>query len=146
ALSPDGKAVAAGCWDLGAGKFTLRLWEAASGKALHECPGHKGKGKGGVFAPDGKTLASCGEDGTIRLWDVRSGKETLRLERKRAVAAVAFSGDGQFLAAGGADGKVCLWRLPAGKLLHEWENSSLGFETVAFSPDGKTVAGSGGGN
>ena len=142
ALSPDGKVVAAQN-----ATGTVGLWARPSGKLLRECRGHKGKINCAAFSPDGKTLASCGEDGTIRFWDVMSGKETLRLNREKAVSTVAFSGDGETLASCGEDGKLCLWRLPEGKLLRELGEGrgGLGFKTVAFSPDGKTVAASGGG-
>jgi WD40 repeat protein len=41
--------------------------------------GHTAEVESIAFAPDGKILASGGKDGTLRLWDLASGKETARL-------------------------------------------------------------------
>ena len=41
--------------------------------------GHSGRVRDAVFAADGKTVASCAADGTVRLWDTATGKESARL-------------------------------------------------------------------
>jgi WD40 repeat protein len=96
------------------------------------------------FAPDGKTLATAGEDGNTRVWEVATGKELLVLPCHEHVHAVAFVADGagkpgRWLATGGDDTLVRLWDLATGKLRVAWAHAEPA-RSLAASADGKYLA------
>lgn len=103
-----------------------------------ELSGHEGAACSVVFAPDGKSLASSSEDGTIRLWN-RQGKllETFK-DLRHWIWSLYFSPDGHYLFSACDDGTARLWDLK-GNILKEFPHSAP-IRDVAFSPDGKLLA------
>ena len=73
--------------------------------------GHEGIVWDVAFHPSGNMLATGGEDGTIRLWDLYGRPIGQPLTGHRAaVRSLTFSPDGQFIVSGSADRTVRLWR------------------------------------
>jgi WD40 repeat protein/serine/threonine protein kinase len=139
-FSPDGARLASAGED-----GTVRLWDVASGRALHTLAGHRGGVSNVVFSPDGTRLASAGSDGAVRLWDAATGQALLTLQGHRGmVSNVDFSPDGKRLASVGyPDGTVRLWDAAGGQALHTLAGHRGAVLGVVFSPDGTRLASAG---
>jgi WD40 repeat protein/serine/threonine protein kinase len=101
---------------------------------------------GVAFRPDGKWLASAGGDGAVKIWNLKTGNVIHKFPAHTdAVLSVAFHREGQHLASLGADRKVKVWDLSATDqpVFKGPSDAIRKFGTaysVAFSPDGRTLA------
>src|SRR5262249_12065142 len=74
--------------------------------------GHNRPVRSVAFTPDGRTLASGGAEGTIKLWDVATGKLRATLKgHTSTVQSVTITADGKTLASGSNDSTIRLWDL-----------------------------------
>ena len=134
----------------------LRLWDPARGKQLRQV-GPLPHDANPVFSPDGKLLAAFSFlDGvaTLGLWDTATWKELRRVPwQGNGYGGLAFSADSRFILtqhldkpAAGDDHREAailrLWDVARGKEIRQYFGHYLGTDAVAFSPDGRMVAGS----
>jgi WD40 repeat protein len=141
-FSPDGQILASG----GSGyDGTIWLWDMLMGgvkRAVLE--GHTEAIYGIAFSPNGDLLASGSRDNSVRVWDIKTGKELFfSMEHNREVNSVAFSTDGATLASGGADGKIRLWDVESSQAKTVLDAHPSQVECLAFSSDGKLLASAG---
>jgi WD40 repeat protein len=117
-------------------------------KPIRRFEGHTDSVNSVAFSPDGLLIASGSYDGTVRFWDVQTGKEIRRLEGHRkahamGVLSLAYSPDGRSIASGDHDGTVQLWDVQTGKEIRQLEGHTNSVMSVTFSPDGRWIASGG---
>jgi WD40 repeat protein/serine/threonine protein kinase len=135
-FSPDGTRLASASHDR-----TVRLWDAASGRALLVLSGHGDEISSVVFSPDGTHLASASTDHRVKVWDTADGRECCSIDAHTGkVEAVAFSPDGRWLASTSWDKTVKVWNAATGGVRHVLEGHKAEVRGVAFSPDGRWLA------
>jgi WD40 repeat protein len=140
ALSRDGRLFLTGHQD----DLVVRVGEVETGKPVQAFVGHKGGVHGVALAPDGVLAVSGGEDRTLRVWEVKTGKEVRQCEDVRTrVRSAAWSADGRYVLTGhfgdGKAGRTCLWDPATGKALRDFVGHTGDVTAVAFVPGGDTV-------
>ncbi|MFN8418025.1 MAG: WD40 repeat domain-containing protein [Anaerolineae bacterium] len=143
AISPDGTVLATLTGS------TIKLWDLGSNKLLNILSSHKDIITGLVFSPDGAMLASVSgvvqgdvlytSDNSLRLWDVRTGKQIAVLEGEDHLYSVAISPDGKLIATGSSNGIIQLWDAVAKVELGSLTASPEIILSLAFSSDGSLL-------
>ena len=135
--SPDGSLIVTGSAD-----ETARVWDATSGKELLRLAGYNWTVNAVAFTPDGQRIVtgSLGSKEVTRVWDVETGQELLTIPIDSE--SLSVSPDGSRVATVNRfSGQV--WDLASGEMLVEFTECS-GLTSVAYSPDGRLIAGGSG--
>lgn len=132
ALSPDGTVIAAALQN-GA---PIHLFDAVEGRKLRELAGHSDLISDLTFSPDGKSLVTGSYDKSVRVWDVATGEQKKVFQgHTDKITCVAVSRDGKTVASGGFDRTIRFWDAAAEPL-----DVGADVYSLAFSPDGKSLA------
>ncbi len=135
AISADGKLLA--CAD---SKLGVHVWDFAGKKTLHVLKGPQSEIRSLAFNKDGSLLA-CNGDRLIHLWEPRSGQaRTGVAPRFGAKTSIAVSPNGAALATSGGGQAALVWHAGTKKALCSLD-APYTVHALAYSPDGKLIAG-----
>jgi len=94
-----------------------------------------------AFSKNGKMIVSGGNDNTVVIWDVSTGKSIKNLfGHSNYVRTISFSPDGTKLASGSKDGTIILWDVNWGTIIKTLVSQNNGVYSLDFSPDGTKLA------
>jgi WD40 repeat protein/tRNA A-37 threonylcarbamoyl transferase component Bud32 len=135
AFSPNGRRIASADFK------TIRIWDASSGKQVMTIDGHKWLISTILFTPDGDRIITGAYDGTIKVWDSATGDQLMTLlgHKENHIESLAISPDGKRIVSG-SFASTKLWDAVTGAELMTISDE-YGAMGLAFSPDGKTIAG-----
>jgi len=123
------------------------IFSTDDGQELKAFQGHADVLYDAAISPDGKTLATCGYDRKIILWDIETRKPLHEMTgHNGAVYDVGFSPDSRFLVSGSADDTCKVWRVSDAMRLDTLPQPLKEVYCCAFSPDGKTIVAGGADN
>lgn len=149
ALAPDGRSLAVGS-GMPLGQGEIRIWDLARHSVRLVLTGHRKYVQALAFMEDGQTLISGSLDRTVRLWNLKRGEPVRTLFLTGTINTIALSPDNRFLAVGTgavdralAVGQIVVYDLTTGKILWTQSAHSNGVLSLAYAPDGGTLASAG---
>jgi WD40 repeat protein len=110
-------------------------------KPRQKFEGHTSWVFGAIHLPDGQRMMTCSRDSSLRVWNLKSGKQIGEDWRDgdSGVNTIALSPDGTKVVSGSNDGGVRLWDIDTGKLITTWTGHATTVYSVCWSRDGHRV-------
>lgn len=133
--SPDGRLIATADYDV------VRLWDQQLRREVGVLLGHSDFIWDVAWSPDGAgILASCSQDGSLRLWDGQAFSQLAVIDCG-AANCLAWAPSGQHLAVGAQSGRVQIWQVAEMRRLHLWNNAENSpILCLDWSPRGRLIA------
>ena len=139
AFSPDGNAVVGVSRH---GYIQNQVWSIITKEKIATFSALGGTVGAVAFSPNGKTIAT-GVETRIRIWDVETEQELIRMESEDFINTISFSHDGALIAVAGRDGLVKVWEVNTGQLINTFRHDAY-VKSIAFSPTENILASGGG--
>jgi WD40 repeat protein len=136
--SPDGRSLAAalsngyiGLWDVADNRLKRTLYTQSTNCNTLD------------FSKDGSRILSVGNDHKARVWDLSTPEASPPIEiahKKGRCVLARIAPDGDTICTAADDGAVRTWNAKSGELIREFEGHKNTIISLAFSPNGKTIA------
>src|SRR5882757_7927503 len=112
----------------------------------HKFEGHTEDVYGVIHLPDGRRIMTCSDDSSLRMWNLKSGKQIGNdwrdgdwRENQSGERAIALSPDGKQVVSGSGDGAVKLWNIDTGKIIAKWTAHTSDVQSVRWTQDGGQI-------
>ena len=120
------------------------LYDTIDFREVYLLKGHQKYAEFMAFSPDGKTLASAENSGTVILWDTETGVPELEFKSSGGAINIIFSDDGDTIGILGADGSFRLWDPDTAEEKQTFEDiidfRVHGIFSIAFNPNDFMIA------
>ena len=142
-LAPDGNTLAGASAD-----GMIKLWNIRTGKLTGILKGHTSRLYDVSISPNSSILASASNDKRIKLWSLKTGQQLKSITGSNNPdsfgvlfpSSTLFSTDNNILAIDFDEDPIMLWDINKSEVIKTFQ----GYSPLAFSPNGKMLAGSGG--
>ncbi|HYK83815.1 MAG TPA: serine/threonine-protein kinase [Ktedonobacteraceae bacterium] len=148
--SPDGRYIVSGGGSIYESSnvkepdFTLYIWNTTTGKCALIYKGHSMDVRAIQWSPNGKYIASGGNENVVQVWEATTGKRLYTYAKHaNSIRTLAWSSDSRRVVSGSLDNTVQIWDALTGNNVLSYRGHGYSIEAIAWSPDGRQIASGG---